>query len=127
MIKGIKMFRNLRIKKSAALLLTIATFLGAVCPVHAFGLLDSPRILNDRSVEESLENSLRQKLGSTVKAGSELSANDAAMRLYYLGLISGDGTDINGGVQFSLERGLNRVESAVFAVRLLGATETKKW
>lgn len=82
MIKGIKMFRNLRIKKSAALLLTIATFFGAVYPVHAFGLLDSPRILNDRSVEESLENSLRQKLGSTVKAGSELSANDAAMRLY---------------------------------------------
>ena len=75
-----------------------------VYPVHAFGLLDSPRRLYERSVEESLENSLRQKLGSTVKAGSELSANDAAMRLYYLGLISGDGTDINGGVQFSLER-----------------------
>lgn len=123
MIKGIKMFRNSRIKKYAALLLTIATFWGAVYPVHAFGLLDSPRRLYERSVEESLENSLRQKLGSTVKAGSELSANDAAMRLYYLGLISGDGTDINGGVQFSLERGLNRVESAVFAVRLLGAED----
>ena len=91
MIKGIKMFRNSRIKKYAALLLTIATILGAVYPVHAFGLLDSPRRLDERSVEESLENSLRQKLGSTVKAGSELSANDAAMRLYYLGLISGDG------------------------------------
>lgn len=117
------MLKDRFVKKIAAVALTIATVLGAAYPACAIGLFGSSRSINEKSVEESLENSLRQKLGSYVKAGADLSANDAAMRLYYLGLISGDGTDINGGVEFSLERGLNRVESAVFAVRLLGAED----
>ena len=65
------------------------------------------------------------KLGidSKIIAGVDLEMNDAAMRLYYLGFITGSGTDINGGIEFNLGRGLSRVEAAVFAVRLLGAEE----
>ncbi len=63
------------------------------------------------------------KLGidSEITVGTDLSVNDAAMRLYYLGILNGSGTNINGGVEFALGRGLNRVEAAVFAVRFLGA------
>jgi hypothetical protein len=64
-----------------------------------------------------------QKLGvdSKITVGRDLSENDAAMRLYYLGILNGSGTNPNGSIDFDLERGLNRVEAAVFAVRLLGA------
>lgn len=65
------------------------------------------------------------KLGvdSEIVTGMSLSKADAAMRLYYLGILTGSGTNINGGMEFGLERGLNRVEAAVFAVRLMGAEE----
>ena len=64
-----------------------------------------------------------QKLGidSKITVGLELSENDAAMRLYYLGILNGSGTNSNGSIDFALSRGLNRVEAAVFAVRLFGA------
>ncbi|MBE6542081.1 MAG: hypothetical protein E7672_06500 [Ruminococcaceae bacterium] len=66
------------------------------------------------------------KLGieSKIVAGTTLSTEDAAMRLYHLDMISGSGTDINGSIKFDLDRGLNRVEAAVFAVRLLGEEKT---
>lgn len=66
------------------------------------------------------------KLGvdSKIAAGLDLDTNDAAMRLYYLGFITGSGTNLNGGIEFNLDRGLNRTEAVVFAVRLLGAEET---
>ena len=60
---------------------------------------------------------------SEITVGVQLDENDAAMRLYYLGMLTGSGTKPGGGIEFSLERGLTRVESAVFAVRLLGAEE----
>lgn len=65
------------------------------------------------------------KLGvdSEITAGTSLSEDDAAMRLYYLGMLTGSGSNINGGIEFNLKRGLNRVEAAVFAVRLMGAEE----
>ena len=64
-----------------------------------------------------------QKLGidSEITVGRDLSEAAAAMRLYYLGILYGSGTNPNGSIDFALERGLNRVEAAVFAVRLLGA------
>ena len=111
------------VKRIAALLFALTTAFTTSGKASAFGIFDSYNNIKGESIEEQLENSLREKLGSSIKAGEDLSANDAAMRLYYLGFISGDGTDINGGVEFSLERGLNRVESAVFAVRLLGAED----
>ena len=66
--------------------------------------------------------SIYSKLGidSKISAGVNLSPEDAAMRLYYIGFITGSGTDKNGAIEFGLGRGLNRVEAAVFAVRLLG-------
>lgn len=60
---------------------------------------------------------------SAITVGATLDENDAAMRLYYLGMLTGSGTKPGGGIEFSLEKGLTRVESAVFAVRLLGAEE----
>ena len=63
------------------------------------------------------------KLGidSKISVGRDLSEEDAAMRLYYLGILNGSGTNTNGSIDFALDRGLSRVEAAVFAVRLLGA------
>ena len=58
---------------------------------------------------------------SQIAVGADLDENDAAMRLYYLGMLTGSGTKPGGGMEFSLEKGLTRVESAVFAVRLMGA------
>ena len=57
-------------------------------------------------------------LASTIAAGITLSEEDAAMRLYYLGMLNGSGSTINGGMEFNLKRGPNRVEAAVFAVRV---------
>ena len=63
-------------------------------------------------------------LGSVIAAGTELSEEDAALRLYYLGMLNGTGTNINGGIDFALGKGLTRVESAVLAVRMMGMEET---
>ncbi len=58
-----------------------------------------------------------------IAAGAELSEEDAAMRLYYLGMLNGTGINVNGGIDFALEKGLTRVEAAVMAVRLMGMEE----
>ncbi len=63
----------------------------------------------------------RLGIDSEITVGKDLSESDAAMRLYYLGILNGSGTNKNGGIEFALDRGLTRVEAAVFAVRLLGA------
>lgn len=63
------------------------------------------------------------RIGSEIAAGAELKEEDAAMRLYYLGLLTGTGTNSNGGIDFALGNGLTRVESAVLAVRLMGQEE----
>ncbi len=64
-----------------------------------------------------------KQIGSEIVAGATLQEEDAAMRLYYLGLLTGTGTNVNGGIDFALEKGLTRVESAVLAVRLMGQEE----
>ncbi len=63
-------------------------------------------------------------LGSVIAAGAELSEEEAALRLYYLGMLNGTGTNVNGGIDFALDDGLTRVESAVLAVRMMGMEET---
>ncbi len=60
------------------------------------------------------------QIASEIIAGATLPEEDAAMRLYYLGLLTGTGTNVNGGIDFALGKGLTRVESAVLAVRLMG-------
>lgn len=62
-------------------------------------------------------------LGSVIAAGTELPEEDAALRLYYLGMLNGTGTNVNGGIDFALDKGLTRVESAVLAVRMMGMEE----
>ncbi len=57
---------------------------------------------------------------SSILSGVTLSEDDAAMRLYYLDLITGTGTTTNGSVTFDLHRDLTRLEGAVMAVRLMG-------
>lgn len=101
-----------KVKKTAAavVLAAVMTF-SSVVPAGAVGLFSAANIFSPFSLD------------SKITAGSDLSAEDAAMRLYYLGFLTGNGTNVNGGIEFSLERGLNRVEAAVFAVRLLGAEE----
>lgn len=88
----------------------------AVQPVSAFslGLYDA---------KFGIASLLDSNIDSEIAAGCTLSEDEAALRLYYLGMITGTGVNVNGGVDFALTRGLSRLESAVFAVRLMGAEE----
>lgn len=56
---------------------------------------------------------------SRVMVEYDITAQEAAERLYYLGLISGVGTQ-NGKVNFALEQPLTRLECIVMTARLLG-------
>lgn len=56
---------------------------------------------------------------SAVKVHTDVTAQEAAERLYYLGLISGVGTQ-NGKVNFALDQPLTRLECIVMTARLLG-------
>jgi len=82
-----------------------------------------PRFLSpfSESSEEEDEVEVPDCFTSKITVGTDLDENDAAMRLYYLGMLTGSGSKPGGGIEFSLSKGLTRVESAVFAVRLLGA------
>lgn len=62
----------------------------------------------------------RTSIGSSVRSGSSLDADEAAIRLYFLDLITGTGTEKDGSVTFDLHRDLTRLEAAVMAVRLMG-------
>jgi len=59
-------------------------------------------------------------LPSSVRSGMPLSADDAAIRLYYLDMITGTGTEKDGSISFDLQRDLTRLEAVVMAVRLMG-------
>lgn len=59
-------------------------------------------------------------VSSVIRSGASLSEDDAAMRLYYLDLITGTGTTATGSVTFDLHRDLSRLEGVVMAVRLMG-------
>lgn len=75
------------------------------------------RVSDDKSV-------LEKTLDSEIAAGVELSREEAALRLYYLGMLNGTGVNENGGIDFALEKGLTRIEAAVLAVRMMGMEET---
>ncbi len=85
-----------------------------LCAVLAGVMLASSAAAVEKTVVEEAA------VDSRIAAGAELSEEDAAMRLYYLGLLNGTGVNINGGIDFALEKGLTRVEAAVMAVRLMG-------
>lgn len=85
-----------------------------LCAVLAGMMLASSTVAGEL-VEKTVS-----EVNSRIVAGAELPEDDAAMRLYYLGLLNGTGVNINGGIDFALQKGLTRVEAAVLAVRLMG-------
>ncbi len=102
------MHLNKRIIRALAVLAVSMILAGQVA---AIPLIGSANIYSKLGIE------------SKITVGKTLSESDAAMRLYYLGILNGSGTNANGGVEFDLDRGLTRVEAAVFAVRFLGAED----
>lgn len=110
------MIERMRLKKclAGAVCALVAASM-AVQPVSAFSL---GRFDARLGVASSL---LTGNIDSKIAAGCTLSEDEAALRLYYLGMITGTGVNVNGGVDFALTRGLSRLEAAVFAVRLMGA------
>ena len=62
----------------------------------------------------------RASAASSVRSGITLGEEDAAIRLYFLDMITGTGTEKDGSVTFDLHRDLTRLEAAVMAVRLMG-------
>lgn len=103
-------------KRLAGALCILAAASMAIQPVSAFSL----ELYDTRFGITSL---LDSNIDSEIAAGCTLSEDEAALRLYYLGMITGTGVNVNGGVDFALTRGLSRLEAAVFAVRLMGAEE----
>lgn len=59
-------------------------------------------------------------IDTSIRSGTTLDEDDAALRLYYLDMLTGTGTGKDGSVTFDLERDLTRLEGAVMAVRLMG-------
>lgn len=59
-------------------------------------------------------------IGTGIRSGCALGEDDAALRLYYLDMLTGTGTGKDGSVTFDLQRDLTRLEGAVMAVRLMG-------
>lgn len=102
------MIRKKLLACGTALVLSLTTL---VTPAAAMTLIGSANIYSKPGID------------SAIRAGSVLSVDDAAMRLYYLKMLTGSGTNLSGGMEFRLSSGLTRVESAVFAVRLLGMEE----
>lgn len=59
-------------------------------------------------------------IATSVRSGAALEEDDAALRLYFLDIITGTGTEKDGSITFDLHRDLTRLEAAVMAVRLMG-------
>ncbi|MBQ8400783.1 MAG: hypothetical protein IJX14_02530, partial [Clostridia bacterium] len=81
---------------------------------------DAPLVDSAALLRGQLE---RTSIGSSVRSGVSLDEEDAAIRLYFLDLITGTGTEKDGSVTFDLQRDLTRLEAAVMAVRLMGMEE----
>lgn len=99
----------------------VLTVAAAAQPAYAFPLATNEASPVMRSERIGISSILGDDIDSRITAGVSLSEEEAALRLYYLGLISGTGVNANGGVEFALNRGLSRLEAAVLAVRLMGA------
>ncbi len=57
---------------------------------------------------------------SVLKVKPRVTEQEAAERLYYLGLLSGVGT-VDGAIDFALERRLTNLECIIMVIRLIGA------
>lgn len=65
------------------------------------------------------KKSVITELGSRVMVEPSVTKDEAAQRLYYLGLLSGTGVQ-DGRINFNLNKYLSRLESIVLVARLLG-------
>ncbi|MBQ7922639.1 MAG: RICIN domain-containing protein [Clostridia bacterium] len=101
-------------KRSAMLLSAVLACLMLVQPAQA---VVPTRVVSASALRNTLAKST---ISSHVQTGLTLTAEEAAMRLYYLHLITGTGTAVNGCISFDLDRDLTRLEGAVMAVRLMG-------
>ncbi|MBE6597890.1 MAG: hypothetical protein E7638_00445 [Ruminococcaceae bacterium] len=97
--------------------------LGVACTILAASAIAQTTIANipETNGKTGLFSAAAASVDSRIVAGCTLTEEEAALRLYYLGMITGTGTNGSGGVDFALDRGLSRLEAAVFAVRLMGA------
>jgi len=110
-----------RLAKAACTILAVVTL---TQPAYALPLTsrEVPTLMLPERI--GITSILGDSIDSRIAAGTSLSEEEAALRLYYLGLITGTGVNTNGGVEFALTRGLSRLEAAVLAVRLMGAEAT---
>ncbi len=111
-------------KQLVKIVCTALTVIAAAQPAYAFSLSSNDALPITRNERIGITSILGDSVDSRITAGASLTEEEAALRLYYLGLISGTGVNANGGVEFALNRGLSRLEAAVFAVRLMGAEKT---
>ncbi len=58
-------------------------------------------------------------VASVMKVYPDITEEQAAERLYYLGLLSGVGT-VNGKIHFALGRSLTKLEAVIMVIRLMG-------
>ncbi|MBE6615812.1 MAG: hypothetical protein E7631_10980 [Ruminococcaceae bacterium] len=70
------------------------------------------------------ETLMKTTLPSSIRSGMTLDEDDAAIRLYFLDMITGTGTEKDGSVSFDLQRDLTRLEAVVMAVRLMGLEDS---
>ena len=104
-------------KRSIMLLSAVLACLMLVQPVQA---VVPVRVVSASALRNILAKST---ISSHIQTGLTLTAEEAAIRLYYLHLITGTGTAVNGCISFDLDRDLTRLEGAVMAVRLMGVEQ----
>lgn len=90
----------------------------AVCTILSFCFLISSVFAVGEGPLAAAAN-LAASVSSTLKVRPDITEEDAAERLYYLGLMSGVGT-LNGRINFALDRPLTKLECLVMAIRLTG-------
>jgi len=97
--------------------LRFALCLALICLITTETLTAVPPRVGTLSEEISSGNI--QQVSSRMKVAPELTNEETAVRLYYLGIMSGVGIK-NGTIDFALETPLTRLESIVLATRMLG-------
>ncbi len=70
------------------------------------------------------ETLMKTTLPSSIRSGMTLDEEEAAIRLYFLDMITGTGTEKDGSISFDLQRDLTRLEAVVMAVRLMGLEDS---
>lgn len=89
----------------------------AVCILLSLFLLMQPVTAADVLPTDTAADST--SVDSVLKVNPQITEEQAAERLYYLGLMSGVGT-VDGVINFALERPLTNLECIIMVIRLLG-------